>query len=142
MDTEKVKEKYRGFSSEELVEIVQNIDDEYEAAAVELATSELKERGITDIPEVEKAPPLQPKQEFDLARSAVIRVYSDELSADMARAKLEAENIPAFVWKDDCGGWRPWWQPITGVRLVVREDNAEEAEQILRQFESEPGEVQ
>ena len=142
MDREKIKEKYREFSSEKLVTIAQNIDDEYEDAAVKIAESELKERGITDIPKAEKTPPPTPRETFDHSRSAVIRVYSDALSAETDRARLEAENIAAFVWKDDCGGWRPWWQPIAGVRLAVREDQAEEADQLLNQLESEEGEAQ
>lgn len=137
MNEETIKEKYRKFSSEELVKIAQNIDDEYEEIAVKVAKGELRNRGITKIPDVELSHPVRPEQEFDSLHSKVIRVYSDELLAEMARLKLEAENIRAFIWKDDCGGWRPWWQPIIGIRLVVREDKAEEAEEILKLFEAD-----
>ena len=136
MDKEIVKETYQKMSSEELIKIVQNIKDDYEEEAVKIAKAELRGRDITEIPKPE-IPQNPPTPEFYLSQSRVIRNYLNELEADMARIKLESENIQAFIWKDDCGGWRPWLQPITGVRLVVREDEADDANEILRQFESD-----
>jgi len=62
-----------------------------------------------------------------------IATYSDEMSAEVARAALESNGIYAFVSKDDCGGMRPHWQLTIGVRLMIRKADAEVAAEILQQ---------
>jgi len=51
----------------------------------------------------------------------------------MAKMLLAGSGIAAIIEKDDCGGMNPFLQPATGVRLVVRETDAERAEDILQE---------
>ena len=60
-----------------------------------------------------------------------VATFSSEMDADMARMRLESCGIDSFVAKDDCGGMRPWLQPITGVRLMVRFADAKRAHEII-----------
>ncbi len=138
-----IRENYRKLADGDLIAIARNRDDDYTGRAVELARAELERRGIKElppppVPEPPAAEDDQEEKELDLARSWVLREYGDELEAETALLHLAAENIRAFIWKDDCGGQRPWLQPVTGVRLAVLEDDREAAEDILRAFESDP----
>ncbi len=140
---QEIRENYRKLDGEGLIAIVRNIDDDYTERAVELARAELAGRGVREIPEPAPAEPPAPPppaedESPDLSRSAVLREYGDELEAETALLWLASENIRAFIWKDDCGGMRPWLQPRTGVRLAVLEDDRAAAEEILRDLESEP----
>ncbi len=60
-----------------------------------------------------------------------IGTYPDTMQAEVARMTLEAKGIRALVATDDCGGMRPHLQTITGIRLLVRPDQAAEAAAIL-----------
>jgi len=60
-----------------------------------------------------------------------VATFSSEMEADMARMRLDSSGIESFVAKDDCGGMRPWFQPLTGVRLMVKLADAERAAGIL-----------
>jgi hypothetical protein len=62
-----------------------------------------------------------------------LTTYSAEMPAEMARMVLEANGIEAFISKDDCGGMRPYLQPVTGVRLLVRTSDEKAAAEILKQ---------
>ena len=68
-----------------------------------------------------------------------VATFSNELEADMARMSLDSHGIDSFVSKDDCGGMRPWLQPITGVRLIVRESEAKQASEILEEVRKQDG---
>ena len=60
----------------------------------------------------------------------VVRTYLNEIEAELARSALEAADIDAAVRTDDAGGARPaMW--MSGVRLLVRAEDAERADQIL-----------
>jgi hypothetical protein len=61
----------------------------------------------------------------------VLKVFSTEIDASMARDVLQDEGINAFVFKDDGGGMEPQLQRTNGVRLVVKRVDAERARQIL-----------
>lgn len=60
-----------------------------------------------------------------------LATFSTEMDAHLARMRLESVGIFSFVSKDDCGGMRPWLQPVTGVRLMVRRADAEQALEVL-----------
>ncbi len=62
-----------------------------------------------------------------------IATASSEIEADMVHMRLESFGIESFITKDDCGGMRPWLQPITGVRLMVRQSDAQRASDILNE---------
>lgn len=59
-----------------------------------------------------------------------IRTYVNHFEADIARSALEAAGIECLIKSDDCGGLRPHlW--LGGVELVVREEDAEQANEVL-----------
>ena len=64
----------------------------------------------------------------------VIRTFMTAIHAELAHSALEAAGIESLVRADDCGGLRPHMQ-ITGVELLVREENAEEADRVLNEGE-------
>jgi hypothetical protein len=69
-------------------------------------------------------------------QSAVIKVFSNEMDAAIAQQVLLRSGIKAFIFKDDAGGMEPQLQLTGGVRLVVSEENAERAYQIIQTFDN------
>jgi hypothetical protein len=65
----------------------------------------------------------------------VLRNYESEIPATMAKMVLEGSGIDSMIRKDDCGGMRPYLQAATGVQLLVRRENAEHAQDILKHSE-------
>ena len=65
----------------------------------------------------------------------MIRNYTSEIPATLAKAALEGSGIDTMIQKDDCGGMNPFLQAVTGVQLLVRREDAERAEDILKQSE-------
>ena len=65
-------------------------------------------------------------------RKVVVESFENEIDAEIAKARLEAEDIEASIVKDDAGGMFPSLQQTAGVRLLVPEDRAERAKEILR----------
>jgi hypothetical protein len=61
----------------------------------------------------------------------VVRTFSSELEAEMARVHLEAAGIQALVLKDDAGGMEPPLQLTRGVRLLVHAGDRERARDLL-----------
>ena len=64
-----------------------------------------------------------------------IRRYFSETPAELARMVLEGSGVDARVSADDCGGMQPFLQASTGVRLIVRSEDMERAEEILKHSE-------
>jgi hypothetical protein len=65
----------------------------------------------------------------------VIKIFSSETEATMAQQVLQQSGVRGFVFKDDAGGMQPHLQRTTGVRLVVRQEDADLAYQILQTLE-------
>jgi hypothetical protein len=61
----------------------------------------------------------------------MVRVFDNEVEAEIARGELEAAGIRAVVLKDDAGGMYPFLQGASGVRLMVAPDDTDRAEDIL-----------
>jgi len=60
----------------------------------------------------------------------VVRTYINKIEADVAKSALDAAEIESLVRADDCGGARPGlW--LSGVELLVREEDVNEANAIL-----------
>ena len=56
--------------------------------------------------------------------------FPNRIEADLAQGALEAAGIEAVVAADDAGGMEPGlW--VAGVRLLVREDDAAQARDLL-----------
>jgi len=61
---------------------------------------------------------------------AVVRTFLNRIDADLAQGALEAAGIDAVVSADDAEGNQPGlW--MGGVRVLVREDDVEEARDVL-----------
>lgn len=59
-----------------------------------------------------------------------VRSYVNHFDAQVDKSALDAAGIDSMIRSDDCGGLRPHlW--LGGVELLVREEDAEEARQIL-----------
>ena len=66
----------------------------------------------------------------------VLKVFSSEIEAEMARQVLQDGGVNAFIFKDDAGGMEPHLQRTSGVRLIVNRLDAESAQQILEAITS------
>ena len=75
---------------------------------------------------------------MDEQEPVCVATYPAEMPAELARMRLEADGIDAFIIKDDCGGMLPFFQAITGVRLMVRAEDADQAARLLAQAGGEP----
>lgn len=60
----------------------------------------------------------------------VVGTFLNRIEADMARGALQAASIESMISADDAGGQRPHlW--MSGIRLLVRAEDVEEARAIL-----------
>ena len=61
----------------------------------------------------------------------VIATFANELEAHVARAVLEAHDIPSMLLRDDAGGMQVALSYLRGVRLAVRHADAVRAIRLL-----------
>jgi len=61
----------------------------------------------------------------------VVRRFTTEVEAELARAILESNGIAAAVLRDDGGGMLPAMSLLSAVRLVVAPPDAEAAREVL-----------
>lgn len=67
---------------------------------------------------------------MDDSKLIVVAEFPNRIDAEIAQSALESAGIESFVSADDAGGLRPnLW--LSGVRLVVREDAAADARNLL-----------
>lgn len=67
-----------------------------------------------------------------------IATYTTTYEAEIAKSHLEESGIDAFISKDDAGGMDPQLQLTQGVRLLVRQHEADEALYILKEMDALP----
>ena len=67
-----------------------------------------------------------------MSEEVLIKIFNNEIDANMARDVLKDEGITASVFKDDSGGMEPHLQRTRGVRLVVKPVDAVRAREILQ----------
>ena len=60
-----------------------------------------------------------------------IRSFTTEMEADIARSALEAFGVECMISRDDCGGQRPHLTFGGGIRLLIRAEDADRAEEVL-----------
>ncbi len=63
---------------------------------------------------------------------AMVGRFFSEIEAQIAKSKLEAAGIDAYIFKDDAGGMQPQLQLTRGVRLMVKAELAETARELIR----------
>ena len=66
----------------------------------------------------------------------VLRVFDNEVEAQMAQQMLRDAGVATFIFKDDGGGMEPHLPRTNGVRLVLNSDDAVRAQDILQALES------
>jgi len=69
----------------------------------------------------------------------VVRVFGDRIEAELAQSALEAAGIESMVRADDMGGLRPHLALTNGVAVLVRSDDAQQADLVLRTSAEPPG---
>jgi len=66
----------------------------------------------------------------------VVGTFLTTMEAELARGALDAADIESMVSADDAGGMRPGlW--VSGVRLLVRAEDAARAAEVLSSDETE-----
>ena len=63
--------------------------------------------------------------------SIVIREYNQTFKAETARGLLEEAGIECILSGDDLGGSLPQITFTTGYRIIIREEDAPKAEEVL-----------
>ncbi len=61
-----------------------------------------------------------------------IKIFSNEIDAEIAKGLLAENGIPSQILKDDCGGMRPHLQLTLGVHLSVSAEDVEAAKRLLK----------
>lgn len=79
---------------------------------------------------------LEPSANAMSEEIVVLRVFDNELEAQMAQQRLQDAGVATFVSKDDGGGMEPHLQRTNGVRLALNSADAERAEDILQALEN------
>jgi hypothetical protein len=69
----------------------------------------------------------------------VVRMFGDRIEAELAQSALEAAGIESMLRTDDVGGLRPHMALTNGVALLVRSDDAREADLVLGTPAKPPG---
>ncbi len=68
---------------------------------------------------------------MDPDATVVAATVSDRYEAEVARAALVDAGIEAIVQADDAGGFHPQLSTVGGVRILVKAQDLEEAQQVL-----------
>ena len=96
-------------------------------------------RGVKECPEcgallVYRFPTASPAQDVGSEQKLiVVRTFNNKLEADCATMTLAAAGIKAIVWSDNYGSRAlPQLSFIDGIQILVRSEDLEDAEQILR----------
>jgi hypothetical protein len=63
--------------------------------------------------------------------TVVIRTFANEIEAHVAQAVLDANGIQSNLIRDDAGGMMPWLQWLHPIRLAVREEDSNDAVELL-----------
>jgi len=72
---------------------------------------------------------------FPDEETVVLRTFSTEIDAEVARGHLESHGIAVLVLRDDAGGMKPAFL-AHGIRLLVLERDFRDAEDVLQAMNS------
>jgi hypothetical protein len=64
-------------------------------------------------------------------KTVVVATYRYRHEGEVARTWLESAGIPCILVADDAGGFRPEIMTANPVRILVREEDAEDARELL-----------
>ena len=83
--------------------------------------------------DVDLVPVLAPESEETPEYIDWVKIYTftDRYEADLAQGLLEANDIAAVTFADDCGSVDPALTWARGVRLMVKKGDIEKAKEIL-----------
>lgn len=78
---------------------------------------------------------------MNLDDAVLIETFPNRILAELAAGLLEGEGIEAMVMADDAGGAYPALQFVRVVRLLVAQEDEDQAREILAAMEEGPEEV-
>jgi len=127
---------WRAKTDEEVADAASQLSD-YTEDGERIIRGELRRRGIA-----EPSPTVRPVDEWnapvvrgplDDTQLVSVGTFASPIEAELAQGALQAADIESLVSADDAGGLRPsLW--LTGVRLLVRSEDAVQAQEILESF--------
>jgi hypothetical protein len=132
---EKLTERFRALTDEELLRHLQS--DTLTALASEIATAELRSRGIDPQPAHVQSD-REARRPPDGAQTDLVTVaeFWDPLQANLLRACLESHGLFAFVWGEHLGtGYAFLSVAGGGSRVQVREDQVAQAKEVIQALE-------
>jgi hypothetical protein len=124
---------WRRKSDEEVADAARQLSD-YTEEGERIIREELRRRGMAEPPPTERPidewrSPVASK-DVDDTQLVVVGTFPNTMEAELARGALAAADIESLVSADDAGGLRPsLW--LSGVRLLVRSEDATQAQEIL-----------
>jgi|KBSMisStandDraft_5_1062788.scaffolds.fasta_scaffold22944_3 hypothetical protein len=124
---------WRGKTDEEVADAARQLSD-YTEEGERIIRGELRRRGMAEAPPTER--PIDEwsstvvNRDVDDTQLVVVGTFSNTIEAELAQGALQAADIASLVSADDAGGLRPsLW--LSGVRLLVRAEDARQAQEIL-----------
>jgi|WetSurMetagenome_2_1015567.scaffolds.fasta_scaffold167476_2 hypothetical protein len=72
------------------------------------------------------------EDETEKIDEVIVKVFMNEVEAQLAKEQLESEGIKCFIMSDNYGGMMPSLNLTGGVKLIVNEYNYEKAVEVLK----------
>jgi hypothetical protein len=132
---EDINETYRNMSNDELMELW--IGGNLTEVAISVARDEFRRRGFQP-PEVAPVGIAEDRTGIE-ETVAFVTVARSLIPSELhiLHARLDGDGIPSFIADDNLTQMNPLWSiAVGGARLLVRQDRAEEAKQIIDLLES------
>ena len=135
-ESQRLSALYAALSDDELQRIAEDIDSLTDAARTVLA-AEINRRGLTEMQAEEQPEPV------DLRRLVTLRKFRDLPEALLAKGSLESAGIECFLGDDNMVRL-DWFisNLLGGIKLLVKPEDAEAANEILNQPTPESFEVE
>jgi hypothetical protein len=68
---------------------------------------------------------------FNVEKLKILKIFNSRIEADIAKSYLKSNNINSFIFADDAGNMYPSQDIVSGVRLLVSEEDYEWAKKLL-----------
>jgi hypothetical protein len=79
--------------------------------------------------------PPEPEESVEYVDLVNLETYPDRIQAELAKGVLSAGGINAIVHGDEFGGYEPALSFSSGVQLLIKREEIEEAKKILNEIE-------